>query len=192
MNDLISIARIIKTRGVKGEVAAELLTDFPERFTDLREVLVEGTHRRGRETLESHWFHKGRVILKFRGWDSPEAASELVGADLKISEADRVPLPDGSFYDSDLIGCRILEDERELGRVSEVLRIGPGVSNLVVRDGDREWMLPLAREFIREVDLEKKSIQVQLPPGLLELSAPVANMPGKRKQRRAKRTGNRG
>ncbi|MCH7803214.1 MAG: 16S rRNA processing protein RimM [Acidobacteria bacterium] len=168
MAQFSSIARIVKRRGVRGEVAAELLTDFPERFSSLDEVRIFNGEREYWEKIEKHWFHKNRVILKFRGRDRPEEVEELIGGDVQVSEDQRVSLPQDNYYHSDLIGCQVLEDEEVLGGVTGIFETGAAGCNLVVTRADgREFMVPLVREFVLKVDVEKKVIQVNLPSGLL-------------------------
>jgi len=163
-----SIARIVKRRGVRGEVAAELLTDFPERFSSLDEVRIFNGEKEYWEEIEKHWFHKNRVILKFRGRDRPEEVEELIGGDVQVSEDQRVSLPQDNYYHFDLIGCQVLEDEEVLGGVTGIFETGAAGCNLVVTRADgRDFMVPLVREFVLKVDVEKKVIQVNLPSGLL-------------------------
>ncbi len=168
MAQFASIARIVKKRGVRGEVAAELLTDFPERFSSLDEVRIFNGEKEYWEEIENHWFHKNRVILKFRGRDCPEEVEELIGGDVQVSEDQRVSLPQDSYYHSDLIGCKVLENEEVLGGVTGILETGAAGCNLVVtRDDGGEFMVPLVREFVLKVDVGKKVIQVNLPSGLV-------------------------
>lgn len=167
MDRFVSIARIVKKRGVRGEVAAELLTDFPERFSLLRKVHISNSGKEYWEELEKHWLHKGRVILKFRGRDRPEEIQELIGGDVQIPEDQRVLLPEDSYYHSDLLGCNILESGEFLGTVTGIFETGAAGCNLVVTKRNRkEFMVPLVRKFIVRVDVEKKIIEVSLPPGL--------------------------
>lgn len=173
MSSWISIARIVKIRGITGEVAAEILTDFPERFAELSRVSVNCHGKRCWEELENFWFHKDRVIFKFTGRNRPEEVRDLIGCELQIPEERRVNLPQDSFYDSDLIGCRILEGGRLLGTVTELFETGRFGKNLVVVDSEsRQFMIPMALEFILSVDLHCREIDVALPPGLRELAQP--------------------
>ncbi|TDI07819.1 MAG: 16S rRNA processing protein RimM [Acidobacteria bacterium] len=168
MAQFASIARIVKKRGVRGEVAAELLTDFPERFSSLDQVRIFNGETEYWEEIEKHWFHKNRVILKFRGRDRPEEVEELIGGDVQVSEDQRVSLPQDSYFHSDLIGCQVLEDEEVLGGVTGILETGTAGCNLVVTRADGgEFMVPLVRKFVLKVDVGKKVIQVNLPSGLV-------------------------
>lgn len=167
MSQFIAIALIVKARGIRGEVSAELLTDFPERFSSTTGVRVALPGARYQEVIEAARFHKGRVLLKFRGRERPEQVRELIGGEVQIPLEERMPLPEGAFYESDLLGLRVEQKGQNLGVVAELFRTGSEGVNLVIRYGDDgEMMVPLARAFIRDVDLERGVIQVDLPPGL--------------------------
>ena len=169
--ELIAVARAVKTRGLRGEVVADLLTDFPERFEGLEELIVVAPDgKRATLALEGYWFQGTRVILKFAGYDSIEAASALVGYEFTVPEDERVELDEDEFYDWELIDCRVETVEgQELGLVSEVLRTG-GVEVLVVEKAgaEREYLIPLAETICIEIDIENKLIRVDPPEGLLE------------------------
>jgi len=168
LGQFVSIARLVKTRGVRGEVKAEPLTDFPERFSSLSGVRVwkEGTEYR--EEIEDHWFQQDRLILKFRGRNSPEEVEELIGGEVQVPEEERVRLPEDRYYYSDLIGCGIVQGGERLGQVEDVLEIGAAGYNLVVRGrGGEEFMIPLVRRFVLAVDPQSKEIEVDLPAGLM-------------------------
>ena len=124
--DLIVVAHVVKARGLRGEVVADLLTDFPERFENLKSLIgvsPEGT-RRSLE-IEEQWFHGRRLILKFAGFDGVDEAKALVNYDLAVRSEDRIELPEGSFYDWQLVGCRVQTvDKRELGEVRDIMRTG--------------------------------------------------------------------
>ena len=170
--ELVAVARVAKVRGLRGEVAADLLTDFPERFEWLeRLVTVAPSGARRLLRLEEHWLHGGRVVLKFEGYDSPEAAAELVGLELAVPEREAVELEEGEFYDWQLEGCRVETVGGEaLGTVKELLRTGGEAPVLVVAAaGGREHLIPFAESICVEVDTERKLIRVDAPEGLLEL-----------------------
>jgi 16S rRNA processing protein RimM len=121
-------------------------------------------------TLEDHWFQSGRVVLKFDGYDSIEAATGLVGCEFTVPEAERVKLEEDEFYDWELAGCRVESVAGEhLGHVREVMRTG-GVELLVVADdqAEREYLIPLAETICVLIDVENKLIRVDAPEGLLE------------------------
>ncbi|HEX9918896.1 MAG TPA: ribosome maturation factor RimM [Pyrinomonadaceae bacterium] len=168
--ELIAVARVVKVRGVRGEVAAHLLTDFPERFDGLAElVAIDAAGARQTLAIEKSWLHGGRVILKFAGYDSPEAAQVLVGRELTVPQTEAVELDEDEFYDWQLIDCRVETiDKRAIGLVAEVLHTG-AAPVLVVREGKRENLIPLAASICVEIDTEAKLIRVDPPEGLLEI-----------------------
>ena len=170
-NDLIVVARIVKTRGLRGEVVAELLTDFPERFENLKSVVAVSTGGSHRSLqIEEHWFQGGRIVFKFASYDTIDTAKELVGYELAVPASERVELPKGRFYEWELIGCRVETIEGEtIGQVSEVMRTG-GVEILVVAgDAGQEALIPMAQDICVGIDIDKKLIRVDPPEGLLEL-----------------------
>jgi 16S rRNA processing protein RimM len=169
-DDMISVARIARPQGHRGEVIADLLTDFPERFARLSRVFVKRADGRFLLLdLESSRMHKGRIALKFAGCDSIDGAEELRGARVVVSRDQLVELPEDTYYDFDLIGCEVVAIEgQQLGRVEEVQNYG-AAPLLVVRDGAREILIPLALSICVEIDTERKRIVVNPPEGLLEL-----------------------
>jgi 16S rRNA processing protein RimM len=169
--DLITVAHIVKARGLRGEVVAALLTDFPERFEGLTSLigLTEDGTRRSLQ-IEEKWFHGDRIVFKFAGFDRVEDAKELVGYDLAVPADERVQLPKDSFYEWELAGCRVetLSGE-QVGEVRNVMRTG-GVELLAVVDGaGRERLVPMASDICVQIDIDKKLIRVDPPEGLLEL-----------------------
>jgi 16S rRNA processing protein RimM len=163
----VSVAHIIKTRGVKGEVVADLLTDFPQRFASVRSVRILRGDQVFEETLETYWFHRGRVILRFQGRETPETAAPLVGGYVQVPEEERFVLPRNTYYHSDLIGCRIEEDGQILGVVTGVFESGSDQASLIVQatNGD-EVMIPLVKQFVKKVDIAGKIIRIKSLPGL--------------------------
>jgi 16S rRNA processing protein RimM len=169
--ELVAVARVAKARGVRGEVACDLLTDFPERFDGLEELIaVFPGGRRERLRLEGHWLHGGRVILKLAGYDSPEVVAALAGCELAVPESEAVELEEGEFYDWQLQGCRVETVEGgEVGTVSEVLHTGGEAPVLIIRgEGGRENLVPLAESICVEIDIDVRLIRVDAPEGLLE------------------------
>jgi 16S rRNA processing protein RimM len=167
----IAIARIARTRGNRGEVLADLYTDSPARFESLEEVWLEWPNgSRERARLESCWEHKGRQVLKFAGTDSISCAERLVGAWLKVELADAVSIPEGTYFDHDLVGCSVCSLAGEgLGTVKEVFRIS-GNNQLVITGKHGEFLLPAVAGFCREVSIKDKRIVVDLPEGLIDLN----------------------
>jgi 16S rRNA processing protein RimM len=169
-SELVVIARAIKPRGLKGEIVAELLTDFPERFEEVDElVLVSPSGARSTKRLEEYWFQKDRVILKLSDYDDVEAAKELVGFEFAVPESETVPLPADHYYDWELEGCTVKVGDDSIGEVNSVLKTG-GAEILVVTDNSgKERLIPLADSIVVEVDPVRKTIVVDPPEGLLDL-----------------------
>lgn len=166
--DLVAIARIVKPRGLKGEVAAELLTDFPERFDGLERVTaVREASEPFELKIEDHWFQKDRVVLKFAGFDTIESAERLRGAEICVPETEAVVLDEGEYFDWQLTGCKVETiDGTTVGEVTGLMRTG-GTELLVVQ-GEREHLIPFATTICVEVDIENKVVVIDPPEGLLD------------------------
>ena len=167
--DSLTIGRIRKTHGNRGEVAAEILTDFPDRFQSGHELLLSDGTTSQPGVLEGSWFHKGRVILKFRGCGSITAAEALVGLWIEVPRSERRSLPPGVVYLADLIGCVVRENGQTLGTVEAIEETG-ATPVLNVHTAEGELLVPFAEEICQTVDVEKREIQVRLPEGLKELN----------------------
>jgi 16S rRNA processing protein RimM len=169
--DLVAIAKTVRTRGLRGELVAEVLTDFPERFGETETVFaLQPDGSREELKLENHWFQKDRVILKFAGRDSIEAAEGLINCEICVPESEAVELAEDEFFDWQLIGCAVetVEGER-IGDVKEIMRTG-GTEILVV-EGEiegKDYLIPFAETICVEVDVENKLIRVDAPEGLLD------------------------
>ena len=170
MEELVAIAKIAKPRGLRGEVVADILTDFPERFDGLKDVIaVSANGTRTDLKIEDAWFQKGRVVLRFAGITSVEDAQTLRDLEICIPESAVAELDEGEFFDWQLEGCEAVTTEGEvIGRVRELMRTG-GTELLVIDAPDgREMLIPFAESICTEVDIESKRITVDPPEGLLE------------------------
>jgi 16S rRNA processing protein RimM len=173
--EFITIARGAKTQGRHGEVAAELHTDFPEKFAERKKLfaLVPDGERRELQ-LEAFWPHKGYVVLKFSGVNSITDAEALVGCEIQVPREQRAEL-DAGAYVSDLVGCEVFDRDRPVGKVKDV-QFGAGEAPLlVVAQGSKEILIPFAQEFIAGIDIEGKRVEMKLPAGILELDAPLTD-----------------
>ena len=167
--ELVAVARVAKPRGLKGEVMADILTDFPERFDSLETVTaVMPDASRTELTIEDHWFQSGRIVLKFAGVDSIETAGNLRNAEICVGEDEAVELEHGEYFDWDLVGCSVETVNGEpLGTISELMRPG-GTELLVVKGGQKDYLIPFAEAICVEVDIDNKLIKIDPPDGLLE------------------------
>jgi len=170
-DDLIIVARAVRARGLKGELIADVLTDFPERFEQVSQLTgVSTSGERKNFELENHWFQNDRMVLKFAGYDSIESATALVGYEFGLPLTERVELAKDEFYDWELEGC-LVESALGLpiGKVREVMRTG-GVELLVVENEERgEIFVPMVASIVTEIDVSGKKILVDPPDGLLDL-----------------------
>jgi len=177
-DDFITLARVLKTQGRHGEIAVELHTSHPDRFSPGMRLFALGQDDKRREVeLEEFWPHKGSLVLKLKGVDSINDAETFLRCELQVPRAERAQLEPGAAYISDLVGCEIIDRGRKVGKVTAV-QFGAGEAPLlVVQDGKQEHLLPFADAFLETerrppVDIEHKTIHMHLPEGLLEVNAP--------------------
>jgi 16S rRNA processing protein RimM len=168
---------VVKTQGRRGEVAAEILSDVPDRFAIGMKLLAlprEPKASRRPLEVEELWPHKELLVLKFAGVDSISEAEALVGCELQVSRSQRSQLQAGWSYVSDLVGCSLLDQRREIGRIEDV-QFGAGEAPLlIVRDaGGGLVEIPFAEAYLDRVDVERKQVHMKLPEGLLEVNAPL-------------------
>ena len=163
--DMVTIGRIVRPQGRKGEVVVEPLSDRPDRFPSLRQAFVAGESGSARPVqVRGAWPHKGRFVLKLEGVDSIDDAERYRGLDLRIPEEDLSALPEGSYYHHQLRGLRVDDaGGREIGRVAEVMETGGEAAVLVVRGVNGETLIPLADAFVRTVDLLGGRVVVLVP-----------------------------
>ena len=172
--EFVAVARIARPQGRRGEVAAEILSDFPERFSGLKTVFLrESGGPPEAAQLEDAWPHKGRIILKFAGVDSISEAERLRGREVLIPRSERAPLGEHQYWVSDLEGCRVLVERdgatTEVGRVVGVDGAG-GAKVLRVESARGEVLIPLAQEICTRIDTASKTIWIDPPEDLLELN----------------------
>jgi 16S rRNA processing protein RimM len=149
---------------------ADLYTDFPDRFSALEKVWLEfADGRQECKAIEESWEHKGRRVLKFAGINDIGSAEAYVGCWIQIPAEQAMKLPEGTYFDHDLVGCSV-EDTRgsHLGVVDEVLRIS-GNSQLVIREAGREYLIPAVDSICIRISIEEKRIVIDPPEGLMDL-----------------------
>jgi 16S rRNA processing protein RimM len=176
--DRVTVARILRPHGRRGEVAAEILTDFPDHLPRLHAVcLWDGKSGPRPAVVRGCWLSHsrgGQAIFHFQGSDSISEAEKLVGLEVQIPISDRVALPGGSYYVTDLIGCQVCDAEGcGLGRVRDVQFTGegiPGTPLLAIDAPEGELLIPLALEICVRVDVDARRIDVNLPEGLRDLN----------------------
>ena len=186
-----TLAHLLRPQGRKGEILAELSTDFPERFADHPRVFLAPPDFSGPETaareaeVTASWLptgkNEGRIVLAFAGVDSISAAELLAGLEVIIPSSERLPLEEGADYIDDLVGCTVFDGLSEIGTLESISfstapdgRKLPEVAPLlsvVTRRGD-EVLIPYARQFLLSLDTSARRIHMALPPGLVDLNLP--------------------
>jgi len=169
MEDLVAIAKLVRVRGLRGELVADILTEFLERFSNLENVIaVLPGGKRADLKIEDFWFQKNRIVFKFAGFDSIERAETLVNSEICIPESEAVELDEGEFFDWELQDCSVetLEGEK-IGIVRQIMRTG-GTEILVVAGEHKDYLIPFAETICTDVDIENKLIRLDAPEGLLE------------------------
>lgn len=172
------MARVLRPQGRRGEVACEILTDFPERLTRLSSVLLwDGEGEPRSVAVRSCWLSHsrgGQAIFHFEGSDSISDAEKLAGLEVQIPFADRVELPRGTYYISDLIGCEVrVANGTPAGVVIDVQFTGEGLAGtpiIVLDSPNGELLVPLAEEICTSIDTAAKRIIIAPPEGLLDLN----------------------
>ncbi len=171
----VTLARILRPRGLRGEVTAEILTDFPERLPSLREVwLADGRNAPRRIKVQRCWLSSsrgGQAIFHFAGVENVDAAEHLRGCEVQVPLEQRAKLEAGSYYVDALVGCEVWEAgaAAAMGAVRAVEFPG-GVALLAVETSEGEVLVPLAAEFCVRIDVKTKRIDVTLPEGLRDLN----------------------
>lgn len=168
---------MVKTQGRYGEVGAEVLSDVPDRFTVGMKLLAlpRGSEIIRRELeVQELWPHKGLLIFKFAGVDSISDAEKLLGCELQVPGQQRSVLAAGWNYVSDLAGCVVFDQGREVGRIEDV-QFGAGEAPLLIVRDAAKWQveIPFAEAYLDGVDIERKQVRMKLPEGLLEVNAPL-------------------
>jgi 16S rRNA processing protein RimM len=181
------LARIRRPQGRKGEVLADILTDFPEKFADRRRLWLisdpksprSKSNQAPREVeLQAHWLHKGGIVLHFAQSNSISDAETLAGLIVAIPLAERAPLAEDEIYIGDLIGCTLVDVSGaaavSVGQIEEVDRTAGPVALLVVvpSGSEDEILIPFAKSYLRRVDVASKRVEMALPEGLVDLNTP--------------------
>lgn len=183
-DDYISLARVLKTQGRRGEVAVEVHSHVPERFVEgMRLFAFDEAGQRRPVKVEELWPHKGHLVLKFEGIDSISDAETLLRCELQVPQAERAELEPGWTYISDLVGCAVFDGDREIGKIERV-EFGAGEAPLLIVAGRARtpYEIPFAQAYLAGVDLEAKRVRMKLPEGMLEINTPLTEQE-KREQR---------
>lgn len=177
-SEWVLVAHIVRPQGRNGELLAEILTDFPERFAERSQLTLLHPQEKmppRAVTVEDYWLHKGRIVFKLQGVDSISDAETLRGFDLAISRSERAPLDEDTVYIDDLIGCHILDlgGGGDIGVITDVDRESTSAPLLVVGKGKEELLIPFVKAYLKKIDIAGKRLEMTLPEGLLAINAPL-------------------
>ena len=174
--DFITLARVVKTQGRHGEVAAEVHSDVPNRFAEGMRLFALGKSGDSRRELEveGFWPHKGLLVLKFSGVDSMSDAEVLIGCELQLPQSERAKLEPGWNYVSDLVGCTVFDHGSEIGQIENV-QFGAGEAPLLIvaGPGSKSFDVPFAEAYLEGLDTQRKQVRMNLPEGMLEINSPM-------------------
>jgi 16S rRNA processing protein RimM len=168
-DELILVGRVARAHGNKGQVIVNPETDFPDDRFAAGVTLLVG-ERREPKTIVASRFHQGRPVIALEGVETMDDAEALAGAELQVVAGTLSPLPAGTYYRHDLVGCKVQDTEgRLIGEVAAVE--GPiEASRLVINAPHGEVLIPLAADICVNIDPEGKRILIAAPEGLIELN----------------------
>lgn len=168
--ELVTIGRIERSFGVRGEARVRSLSDVPGRFEALREVTIVASSGKSIVTRVTHVRSGGpTLIVGFEAFTTPEQVAEFRGGFLQVPRGDSPALPSGQYYQCDLIGM-VVQDEggNVLGRLDDVQDM-PDHQAFVVRQDGKELLIPAAKQIVVSVDVAKRVMTVRLPEGFGDL-----------------------
>lgn len=169
MEDFFRIGVITKPHGLKGEVKVFPTTDDAKRFKKLKKCIIRTKKGDIEAEKKSCKFFKNLVILSFVGYDDINEVEAFRNCDIYVSREDAVPLEEGEFYISDVIGSDVYEDNgSHLGTVNDVLQTGANDVFTVAMENGKELLIPVINDCVTEIDTEGKKVIVKLMKGMLD------------------------
>ena len=165
----MTIGRVVRVHGLRGDVRVRSLSDVPDRFETLTQVTVAAPGGARRPLAVKAVRPMARdYLVAFEGIDTPEAAAQLVGSLLQIAEDRSAPLPDGQYYQHDLVGMAVRTEEGlPLGTLADILPTGANAVFIVRGADGREHLIPATKEVVRAVDVPGRLMTIRRMPGLL-------------------------
>lgn len=177
LKDLIAIGKIVKTIGIKGNLKIIPLTDFPDRFYSTRRFFLfneKDNQFQINEILGGYDFAFSEckvfdkyINVKIDNYDSIERSKGIINFILMVDEKERVKLEDGSYYFYDLIDSVVYDKDVLIGNVISILNYGSG-DLFNVKYADKEVLIPFNKEFVKNIDVKNKRIDVKLIEGFLD------------------------
>jgi len=167
MDNLITIGKILAPHGVRGEVKVLPLTDFPDRFQQMKSVWLDIHH--GLMDIEKVRFNNDIPLIKFRGIDDRDEAEKLRNGLLQVQQSELMPLPAGHYYQYQIIGLEVMDQAGlPLGRIGSIIETGANDIYVVVDPQGRELLLPALKQTVLTVDIAAGRMVVKLLPGLVD------------------------
>ena len=165
----MTVGRLGRPWGVKGEIFVTTLTDFPERFENIEEIFVSNKDDWEKKKVVSTKFISGRPVLLFENIDSPEQASRLTNRFLAIPKSMVMELPEGSNYIYDLIGCQVIDEKtgEAIGKITEVELFPANDVYMIETNDGKIKSLPVIERYVKKVDADSKKVYVD-PSGMIE------------------------
>ena len=161
----LTVGFLRRPHGVQGEIIMDLHTDFPERMKKGRKLFVGDEHQL--MTLTNVRPHQAGLLVKFKGFETPEDAGKLRNQCVYIKAKDASPLPVGQIYQHELFGFRVVdESDNALGELVEIIETGANNVYVVRDDSGKEILLPAIPSVILELDLVNRFMRVHLLEGL--------------------------
>lgn len=165
----VHIGRVRAAHGIKGELKIEPMTDDPNRFKDLKEIILSTHQSTTVFPIEQVRFHHGDLLLKLKGIDDRNEAERYKNAYCDINKAERLTLPEDRFYIDDLIGLAVYEADEYLGHIQEVLQPGANDVYVVKKEDGKTLYIPALKTVVQSIRLSDQEMHVRLPKGLRDL-----------------------
>ena len=162
------IAKIEQLYGKNGFLGIQSFSDFPDRFFSLKKVYIDFWGDKKTFYVEDVKDVKGKIIIKFKNFDSPRDSQVLVGREVYVNEKNVVNLPENHFFVHDLIGSEVIIEKNKFGSVVNVIK-GKANDVLVVSTEDnRETLIPFVLNFIEKFDAAEKKLILNISKEFLE------------------------
>ena len=160
----MEIGKIVNTHGLKGHVKVEHWCDGIETFQYLDSIFIKGTEY----NIESVKPHKNIFLLKLKNIDDINVAEGFKGAIITADREKLPPLPEGTYYITDIIGLEVYEDEKYIGKISDWIETGSNNVYVIKRPKGKDVLIPAIDDVIKKIDIENKTMSVKLLEGLME------------------------
>ncbi|WP_430609799.1 ribosome maturation factor RimM [Enterococcus sp. DIV0876] len=170
MTEYLNVGKIVNTHGIRGEVRVISQTDFPEqRYRKGKQLTLFRENQPALDLIVSgHRKHKNFDLLTFEGYPNINDVEPFRNGILKVSKEDLAQLEENEFYYHDIIGLTVLEGEQVIGKVKEILSPGANDVWVIQRKGKKDALIPYIESVVKEIDLAKGQVQVEIPEGLLD------------------------